>query len=853
MTTETARLLVVASSTGLDKLKTELSGVQKGGSSAEKATNGLLSVIKGFAAPVLAAVSATAALNEVINVTREFESLRASLEVATGSAQNASQAFGLIQQFAATTPYSLQESTQAFINLVNLGLDPSEEAMRSYGNTASSLGKSLDDMVQAVADAATGEFERLKEFGIKTKSNGDTISFTFRGVTETVKNSSAEIQRYLQDLGNNDFAGAMDKQSQTLNGVISNLGDNWNQLVMSFSQSGPGDIVKETLQAISDGVQDVNSTFTNGNVDTVLHSWEGSLNGIEQQLDDIFGAGTIEKWAEEGVQLVATMVRNQVENLLLLPATIEDFIAEAKADLIYFGQLGEYYALEFYHSIADRVNLLIKVLAEFGNQVKNAAKLKGFDSGAIAEIFNKETIAINQNSKAREDNLKKSKDQHDYNKTLAVLTYQTRKNDIDSALDNNPLLSPEDTSAKGGLGQYGKQGDADAVNGNGKSGGKKKTGGLTADSWENYYQNILQAGSDTFDQLGLKEQEEIDKVGKYLKAGVASTEEAQKAITMIHENYAKKREDIAEKYDPMRAATDKLRDGMAEIKALEESGELEHKAVLDARSKLDEDYFKSRVEIAKDNAVSYADAMRGEYDPVQAAQNEYDTQLAQLQAYHEAGFATEQDFADKRHELYTTMLQKQSEAQNKETMNYVESASTIAGAMADTLAAMGEKGSAAYKVMFAASKAFSIAQATLSLSTAIAQALQDPTALTPAQKFANMAAVAAAGASLISQVSAVGMAHDGIDNVPKEGTWLLDRGERVVDRRTNADLKDFLANGGNSGSQPVQITQHFTISGSGDKQLELMLQQAAKQGAKDGYQLVIQDFATNGQARKMVR
>ncbi|MCE0801980.1 tape measure protein [Buttiauxella sp. S04-F03] len=851
MTTETARLLVVASSTGLDKLNKELSGVQKGGSSAEKATNGLLSVIKGFAAPVLAAVSATAALNEVINVTREFESLRASLEVATGSAQNASQAFGLIQQFAATTPYSLQESTQAFINLVNLGLNPSEEAMRSYGNTASSLGKSLDDMVQAVADAATGEFERLKEFGIKTKSNGDTISFTFRGVTETVKNSSAEIQRYLQDLGNNDFAGAMDKQSQTLNGVISNLGDNWNQLVMSFSQSGPGDIVKETLQAISDGVQDVNSTFTNGNVDTVLHSWEGSLNGIEQQLDDIFGAGTIEKWAEEGVQLVATMVRNQVESLLLLPATIEDFIAEAKADLIYFGQLGEYYALEFYHSIADRVNLLISILAEFGNQVKNAASLKGFDAGAIASIFDEQTTAIQKNSKAREENLQKNKDQHEYNKTLAVLTYQTRKNDIDSALDNNPLLSPEDTSAKGGLGQYGKQGDAEAING--KSGGKKKAGGLTADSWENYYQNILQAGSDTFDQLGLKEQEEIDKVGKYLKAGVASTEEAQKAITMIHENYAKKREDIAEKYDPMRAATDKLRDGMVEIQALEESGELDHKAVLDARSKLDEDYFKSRVEIAKDNAVSYADAMRGEYDPVQAAQNEYDTQLAQLQAYHEAGFATEQDFADKRHALYTTLLQKQSESQNKEVLSYSQSASTIAGSMADTLAAIGERGSGAYKVMFAASKAFGIAQATLNLSTAISQVMADPTATNPMLKFANMAAVAAAGASLISQVSAVGMAHDGIDNVPKEGTWLLDRGERVVDRRTNADLKDFLANGGNSGSQPVQITQHFTISGSGDKQLESMLQQAAQQGAKEGYQMVIQDFATNGQARKMVR
>lgn len=31
----------------------------------------------------------------------------------------------------------------------------------------------------------------------------------------------------------------------------------------------------------------------------------------------------------------------------------------------------------------------------------------------------------------------------------------------------------------------------------------------------------------------------------------------------------------------------------------------------------------------------------------------------------------------------------------------------------------------------------------------------------------------------ISAVSPVGMAHDGIDNIPK-GTWLLDGGERVL-------------------------------------------------------------------------
>ncbi len=38
------------------------------------------------------------------------------------------------------------------------------------------------------------------------------------------------------------------------------------------------------------------------------------------------------------------------------------------------------------------------------------------------------------------------------------------------------------------------------------------------------------------------------------------------------------------------------------------------------------------------------------------------------------------------------------------------------------------------------------------------------------------------------------MAHDGIGNVPKEGTWLLDGGERVLNPEQNKDLTSYLNN-----------------------------------------------------------
>ncbi|WP_168378334.1 hypothetical protein [Acinetobacter cumulans] len=46
----------------------------------------------------------------------------------------------------------------------------------------------------------------------------------------------------------------------------------------------------------------------------------------------------------------------------------------------------------------------------------------------------------------------------------------------------------------------------------------------------------------------------------------------------------------------------------------------------------------------------------------------------------------------------------------------------------------------------------------------------------------------------VSALSPVGMAHNGIDNIPKEGTWLLDGGERVLNPQQNKDLTNYLAN-----------------------------------------------------------
>ena len=121
-----------------------------------------------------------------------------------------------------------------------------------------------------------------------------------------------------------------------------------------------------------------------------------------------------------------------------------------------------------------------------------------------------------------------------------------------------------------------------------------------------------------------------------------------------------------------------------------------------------------------------------------------------------------------------------------------------------------DQSSSAYAILYSVQKGFNLASAIMNGYTAISAAWASapfPYNL-PAVAMATMETGVLQAA--ISAVSPVGMAHDGIDNIPKEGTWLLDKGERVVDSRTNADLKNMIAEGGASKAPNVNV---YTLPG----------------------------------------
>lgn len=224
----------------LKKYNKELDNTANKANKAGGGLGDLFSKMGGIGTLVAGAFSVAAIGNfakAVFDVTGRFESLAAVLKNTLGSDSAAQGALVRIKEIASTTPFSVEELTASFVKLANQGFKPTNAQIVALGDLASSTGKSFDMLAEALIDAQVGEFERLKEFGVRASKQGDIVKFTFKGVETTVRNSSTAIQDYIVSLGNIEgVAGAMQGQSETLNGAISNLGDAWDGFLNSIGE-----------------------------------------------------------------------------------------------------------------------------------------------------------------------------------------------------------------------------------------------------------------------------------------------------------------------------------------------------------------------------------------------------------------------------------------------------------------------------------------------------------------------------------------------------------------------------------------------------------------------------------------
>lgn len=200
--------------------------------------------------------------------------------------------------------------------------------------------------------------------------------------------------------------------------------------------------------------------------------------------------------------------------------------------------------------------------------------------------------------------------------------------------------------------------------------------------------------------------------------------------------------------------------------------------------------------------------------------------------------AAHEQYLQARNALTANYSQQEADLNNQLYANNLAIMGSAFGSMGNLVKAYAGENSEAYQAMIMAQKAANLASVIMNGYTAISAAWAS------APFPANLPAVALATAKTGVLQAALetftpnitGMAHNGIDHIPKEGTWLLDGGERVLNPKQNQDLTRFLNDreSANNGSISIKVDVNDSgVSTSGantqdQKQLGQMIGNAVR-------------------------
>ncbi|HHF3372451.1 tape measure protein [Haemophilus influenzae] len=339
----------------------------------------------------------------------------------------------------------------------------------------------------------------------------------------------------------------------------------------------------------------------------------------------------------------------------------------------------------------------------------------------------------------------------------------------------------------------------------------KKSGENARDSWLNFYDEIRKKNSSSLGEIELEQARMLQRLEEHNKKGVVSYQEYETAKTAIAERFARQRLELAGKYAPEKLLKANRDDELKSIQELYEKGQINQSEAAKASNRVQFDYAQSVSQSAVDPLAQF----RAQFDPNQEIENQRMRDLALLEAMqsgNEQKLLSEEEYQRRKKEIQDKY---DLERQKKESDYYAQSTQMMSSAfdtMAGVMANAAGQQSAAYKAMFAASKAFAIAESIINIQLALSEAAKLPY---PAN-LVEYARVASQTASIVSNIQSVtmsfatggytgdggkytpaGIVHKGEYVITKEATARLGRG--FLDHLNYGSVRRGFANGGGVG------------------------------------------------------
>lgn len=174
---------------------------------------------------------------KVLETTPRYERFEAVLTNSIGNSSLATEKMNEITRWAANTPYKVDAVTESFVKMAGSGFMPTIREMDAMADLAANSNEPFEKLAEAVVEAQSGDFSKLKEFGISAKETNDQLTLTFQDQAREVANTSAAIRDYITSVGESKgVAGAMANQGETTGTQMQSLNNNIELFYQSLGQ-----------------------------------------------------------------------------------------------------------------------------------------------------------------------------------------------------------------------------------------------------------------------------------------------------------------------------------------------------------------------------------------------------------------------------------------------------------------------------------------------------------------------------------------------------------------------------------------------------------------------------------------
>lgn len=211
---------------GMREAQRQTNRFREGMAAATRSAEGFSASLGAAAVALGGLAAAKKGFDWLVGANADMEQYQNTLAVVLKSQEEAVKTLAWANKFAAQTPFEIPQIVEATTRMQAYGIS-AQKTLGIVGDMASVMGKDLMQAVEAIADAQTGELERLKEFGITKKMIQEqakllgTNPVNNQGSITDQKAFNAALFSLMEDR----FKGGMEMQSRTFKGMLSNAKD----------------------------------------------------------------------------------------------------------------------------------------------------------------------------------------------------------------------------------------------------------------------------------------------------------------------------------------------------------------------------------------------------------------------------------------------------------------------------------------------------------------------------------------------------------------------------------------------------------------------------------------------------